>query len=426
MSTKVSINKFDFLNSVPPSSTLVMNEQSRLMEESGQHIYKFGFGQSPFPVPPSMVEALRKNAGKKEYLPVQGLPQLRSAIADYYLNTEGVSCCAESIMIGPGSKELIYDVMMSIQANVILPAPYWVSYAPQAKLANRKVYHPQWIYDGEWRFPLEEVDIWLENNKNLPAILVLNDPLNPTGTGLSTSAQDQLAEIARKHDLIIIADEIYARLKYGDKHRSFASVYPEGTIVTGGISKWAGAGGWRLGVAVFPNELKPLQETIQGIASETFSCVSAPIQYASVVAYQKEEDVERQCLHSRRILQALGEWSAKMLQETGVDVQMPTGGFYLMPIFNKDTMAKKGVKSSEVLTRVLLEETGVALLPGTAFGMEAEYLSARLAFVDFDGKTALEASYNVQSQSTLTSDWIAEYCPKCWAGISRLCTWIKE
>ncbi|MEO1337706.1 MAG: aminotransferase class I/II-fold pyridoxal phosphate-dependent enzyme, partial [Myxococcota bacterium] len=203
--------------------------------------------------------------------------------------------------------------------------------------------------------------------------------------------------------------------------------YPEGTIVSSGLSKWCGAGGWRLGTFTFPADMGWLRRAMAVVASETYTSTSAPIQYAAVRAFQSSPDLDNYLLHSRRVLSALGSWCAKTLNNAGLSTCTPDGGFYLFPCFDaqRDRLAARGIHGSAELCRRLLADTGVAILPGNDFGRPDSELSARIAYVNFDGAQALAASQARPEVGALDEDFVARWCPETVSAIQRLCDWIR-
>jgi len=145
----------DQINQLRPSATLAINEESNRLKRSGEKVYKFGFGQSPFPVPDSIISALKNNANKNTYLPMQGLEELRSAIANYLNKNNNNNFKFDDIIIGPGTKELMFLTQIAFQGEVLLPAPSWVSYQPQALIAKNKVHWIQTTDSSNW-FPTAE------------------------------------------------------------------------------------------------------------------------------------------------------------------------------------------------------------------------------------------------------------------------------
>ena len=221
-----------------------------------------------------------------------------------------------------------------------------------------------------------------------------------------------LAQAAQRNNIYILSDEIYGQLHHQGNHVSIAKFYPEGTIVSSGLSKWCGAGGWRLGTFSFPPGLSWLLEAMTAVASETFTAVSAPIQYAAIQAFEGSAEIENYLAHARKILSALGNKLASILRSGNIEVNDPSGAFYLFLDFSsvKDSFLKKGIDNSSKLCEVLLADTGVAILPGVDFNRPAEELTARLAYVDFDGAKALAASYAIPLHQKLPSDFVEKYC----------------
>ena len=180
-----------------PSSTLVINEKAKELIKSGKKVYQFGFGQSPFPVPAKIVETLKNNAHRKDYLPIQGLPQLREAISKYLLKKTGSHFPKENILITPGSKEAMLLMHVAFNGEIILPAPSWVSYEPQACIGLNKVHWIQTTRDNNWFPTADQVEKKIRligKNKNI--ILILNSPNNPSGTICKNL--NELAAVAKK------------------------------------------------------------------------------------------------------------------------------------------------------------------------------------------------------------------------------------
>ena len=409
------------------SATLAINERSARLHREGRDVYRLGLGQSPFPVAAPVVEELRSNAHQKDYLPVKGLPQLREAVAGYHRRQEGVEYTREDVLVGPGSKELMFLVQLVYYGDLVIPTPSWVSYAPQANIIGR---HIRWVptrrADG-WRITPEGLEALCQKDPTRPRILILNYPNNPSGTTYSSQELEQLARVARRYKVILISDEIYGEVHFDGAHQSIARYYPEGTVISSGLSKWCGAGGWRLGTFTFPPNLRWLLDAVSVVASETFTSTSAPIQYAAVRAYEGGIEIERYLSNSRRILKALGLSLATSLQQEGFKVPTPQGGFYLFPSFTpfRERLLQRGISTSIQLSERLLEETGVAVLPGSEFGRPPEELTIRLAFVDFDGARALVSAESIPLDSELPDGFLNTHCKRVTTAIDRLCQWIQ-
>lgn len=412
----------------PLSATLWINQLSNKLKKEGKKIYKFGLGQSPFPVPKCVVDELIVNAHQKDYLEVAGLPELREAVADYHSRRNSIQRNASNVLIGPGSKELMFLLQFSYYGDLLIPTPSWVSYAPQAFFIGRQIH---WIPTNEknkWRLLPDELERFCKKDPDRPRILILNYPSNPTGVTYTIPELKNLAEVARKHHIILLSDEIYGELHFEGKHVSIAKYYPEGTIISSGLSKWCGAGGWRLGTFTFPPSLSWLLEAMASVASETFTATSAPIQYAAVRAFRGGVDIERYLWNTRKILSALGLKIYKQLDKCGITSPKPEGAFYLFANFKKhaSSLKKKNIFTSNELAKRLLEETGVAVLPGSVFGRPDEELTTRIAYVDFEGSKALAAVEALPPNKSVDDSFLQNNCSHILEGINLICEWIKK
>lgn len=410
------------------SATLAINERVAEIREQGRKVYNLGLGQSPFPVPGCITEALRQHAHEKDYLPVKGLYPLREAVASFHRIKDQVDARADDVLIGPGSKELLFLLQLVYYGEIWVPSPCWVSYVPQATIIGRTVRFVQTDFEDRWRITPERFQRILESQHDdeRPRLFVLNYPGNPDGCSYSSMELQELAAIARRYKIVILSDEIYGQLHHKGKHISIAHYYPEGTIISSGLSKWCGAGGWRLGTFTFPKQLHWLLEAMSAVASETYTSVSAPIQYAAIEAFQENIAIDRYLCHSRRILEQLGNQAAAVLSGAGIRVHPPEGAFYLFADFSpfKAQLAERGIHSSADLCSTLLADTGVAMLPGEPFGRPCDELTARLAYVDFDGAAAIKASEMVSLDAHLPRTFSRTCCPHVMQGMDRIAEWI--
>ncbi|MCZ6766135.1 MAG: aminotransferase class I/II-fold pyridoxal phosphate-dependent enzyme [bacterium] len=415
---------------LPQSPTLEINERCKELEREGHKIYRLGLGQSPFPVPSAVVNALKLYAREKDYLPVKGLRELRGAVAEFHREKDHVDAQPENVMVGPGSKELMFLLQLVFYGDIIIPTPCWVSYVPQARILGRKVHLIHTQFEEKWRLsPVRLRDFFeSENDDGKPRILLLNYPGNPEGATYSRQDLESIAEVARRYELIILSDEIYGQLDFQGKHVSMASVYPERTIISSGLSKWCGAGGWRLGTFTFPAQLSWLMDAMASVASETYTSVSAPIQYAAVRAFKGGLSIERYLVHARRILSKLGKWCARELSTSGIRVHSPSGAFYLFLDFSvlADRLAERGIQDGPTLCTRLLDEAGVAILPGSAFERPENELTARLSYVNFDGAKALAASESIPLDENLPNDFINHWCHDSVEAIQKLMAWLYQ
>lgn len=409
-----------------PSPTVAINERSDALRQQGRRIYKLGLGQSPFPVPEPVVASLREHAHEKAYLPVKGLPALRAAVAAYEQRTIDLACDAEDVIIAPGSKELMFLLQVTFYGDLIVPTPAWVSYAPQAHILQRTVeYLPMREADG-WRLDPDALAECCKDDPTRPRVLILNYPSNPAGTTYDRAHLERLADVARRYGVIVLSDEIYGELHFQGRQPSIATAYPEGTIVSTGLSKWCGAGGWRLGAFVFPRQLRWLQDAMAAVASESYTATSAPIQYAAITAFQGGPAIAAYLVRARRILAALGAFVTARLRAARVTLPDPEGGFYVFADFaaHRAAFAARGITTSVQLAERLLEDTGVALLPGNAFGRPKDELTVRIAYVDFDGARAMA---NLPDGPGVPDEaWLRQHCTPVVEAIDRVHAWTLQ
>lgn len=395
------------------SPTLGINE--RIAGMSG--VYNFGLGQSPFPVIPSMVEALKNNAHQKDYLNVKGLLPLREEIANFHQRS-GVTFDPEDILIGPGSKELLFSLLFTCDADVYIPTPCWVTYPPQCIMTNRKAIFMHCDYQNNWKLTpqlLEEALV--ENTSSKRKFLILNYPNNPCGYTYSEKEIMDICSVCHIFGVTIISDEIYGLLTHNSLHYS-TSNYSSNVILNSGISKWAGAGGWRLGYMAFSKENRELLLAMRRMVSETYTSVSAPIQYAAIHAFKDSDVVNNYLSKARGILTLMArEIETNWGEVAHLKISKMEGGFYffLDATEMKEKLAKYKISTSNELSSFLLEEHQIAALPGACFGRPPEELSLRFAYIDFDGKKLME-----YREEELTEQTIKKHGQKVMEGVKKL------
>ena len=404
----------DILQNLKTSSTLRINEISKDLENQGKKVFKFGFGQSPFPVPDDVEDSLKKNSYHNKYLPMQGLLELREAIAISESKKKNYNYKSQNIIIGPGSKELMFLLHLLFDGEILLPAPSWVSYKPQAIIGRNKFHFIDTNRDNNWFPSSNSIEKIVSQNKNKNYLLFLNSPNNPCG--LNCENLKELSSIIKKYNLIVLSDEIYSDLTFENNYKSISEFCPEQTIISNGLSKWCGAGGWRLGYFVIPDKLSNFILTLKVLASETFTSVSSPIQYAAIAAFKNNHNIY--LTKSRNILKALGNYMFENLSSNNVLISKPQGGFYIMPEF----LNKKFI-SSEKLCEEILDKTGVAALPGSDFGFNSDKMITRLSFTDFDGK---EFMNNISENTNIDDKLINTHAPKIVEGTKRLKAWVES
>ncbi len=410
------------------SATVAINERCNELKAQGREIFKLGLGQSPFPVPDSVVEALRHSAHEKDYLPVRGYRALRDAVAEYHNRCDSLGRRGDDVLIGPGSKELMFLLQLVYYGDLVIPTPAWVSYAPQANIIGRRVSLVPTLSENRWLLEPRALEEMCRSDPHRPRLLILNYPSNPTGATFNEEQLRALAEVARRYRVLLLSDEIYGELHHRGEHISIARFYPEGTIISSGLSKWCGAGGWRLGTFVFPPSMSWLLDAMASAASETYTSTSAPIQHAAVRAFQGGDDIARYLASSRQVLAALGNYLVSRLRQVGIECHDPEGAFYLFPSFGplRERLAARGIRTSTQLCEALLQDTGVAMLPGSDFGRPAEELTCRMAYVDFDGEAALQAATQLGARDKPDIAPLAEACSPVLEAIDRLASWLQS
>jgi aspartate/methionine/tyrosine aminotransferase len=371
----------------PASATLRMNEAVAVRSAAGQRTIHLGFGEANFPLPTPLREELARAATRTEYAPVLGLPALRAAIAAYLARTRALAITPATVMVGPGSKPLLYALLHALAGDVLLPTPSWVSYAPQARLTGKRVFPVATDASDRHRLTSDALDAAFQAAHTAggdPRILVVNTPSNPTGGMFAAADAEAIARWARAHGMTILSDEIYAELAHGWRpHLSPARFYPEGTIVTGGMSKAFSAGGWRLGYAALPatEAGERLLAAARSLARELWSSAATPMQQAAIPAFTFDDEMERYVRRSARVHAHAVERFHDALVAAGVECPRPSGAFYLYPDFApwRAQLAAHGVSTSAELASHLLEQWDIATLPASDFGEAPDALRLRLA-----------------------------------------------
>ncbi|XP_033732889.1 LOW QUALITY PROTEIN: aspartate aminotransferase-like [Pecten maximus] len=418
------------LRGYAPASNLAFNEEIRKLIEQGEKVYHFAFGQSPFPLIEIATEALKENAQQNAYLPVAGLYELRDGISKFHVKYDGIDVDPDNIIVGPGSKELIFLLLQIFNGDVIVISPSWTTYKPQTKLAHHKAYVIETNIENDWKITPALVHQLMKNNtlkKN--RLLIFNNPDNPTGTGYNQTELKALSEVFREYNILVLSDEIYGRLHYDQAHVSMTKVYPEGTVLCTGMSKWASAGGWRIGYHIYPPQLSPLMRAVLGAASHTYSCASAPVQFAVSKMLKDLDGCDRYMKHCSRIMGMVGRYSHRELTSVGVKAVEPTAGYYIFPDFGvvKYKLMQRGIETCQQMCDAIFAETCVALMAGgPAFLRPVGELTTRLCFVPFDGRSALEASLAIGLDVALPENFVKEYCTPVYDGIQILKQWVTK
>ncbi len=424
------LTKF-FTTHFTDSATLAINERVKEMWAQEQTVFHLGFGESRFPVHPLLRDALAQNVHRKEYLPTHGLPELRTAVASFYQNTFNIPCESPQVTIAPGSKLLLYAVQMILDGALLLPTPSWVSYHPQATMLKKKSFWIPAKANEGYILTLENIKkTWklAQSKGHKRGLLLLNSPNNPTGGMLDLALLKDITAYCRHEGILVLSDEIYGMVTFeGNEQRSVAEFYPEGTIIFSGVSKNLSLGGWRMGYAILPKTMPEVTKILGTVASETWSAVAAPIQWAlsevfdteGVIDYVKEMAI----IHGLRTAYI---WHG--LTQLKVLCPKPKGAFYLFPNFGflKRGLAKKGIKTSEDLATYLLNHYQIAALPASAFGCPSTELSLRLSSSFLDMETDEKAQNILDAFRQNGAKDFIQYLPNLQNAIFRFGDFVKD
>ena len=398
---------------VRPSPTLAADARVRRRIAAGAPVIHLAFGEAGLPVLPGLADVLARGAADNGYGPIEGADAARVAAAGYF-ERRGLPTRPERVIFAPGSKALLFALLNVLPGDVILPRPSWVSYAAQAELAGRRVWHVPIGEAGGVPSPsaLAEAIAAARAGGGRPGILVLTLPDNPTGTLAPPDLVREVAELAGANDLVVISDEIYRDLAFEPRLRSPAEFLPERTFVTSGLSKSMALGGWRIGFLRLPaGEFgERVGAAVAGLASEVWSSLAAPMQHvaAHVLAEPPEvcAHIEASRLLHRRVSLAVYE----LLVAGGAECRAPGGAFYLYPDLEplRPRLASHGVEGADDLAEFLLERHDVAVLTGTAFADAPGALRFRLATSLLYGRTDEERWQALGSDDPASLPWIAE------------------
>ncbi len=359
---------------VKPSPTLQMNAKAKELKAKGVDVLSFSVGEPDFDTPEHIKEAAIRalKDGKTKYTPVDGIPELKEAIAAKLKRDNGLDYTGDEIIVSCGAKHSLYNIAQAILSpgdEVIIPSPYWVSYPAQVLLNDGE---PVIVETTEEEGFVLNPESLKERITPKTKAVILNYPSNPTGLTYTVDALTTIAEIALRHNLYIISDEIYEKLLYdGLKHTSIASLskeVKERTLLVNGLSKAYSMTGWRIGYTAGPKDVIKAMTKIQ---SQSTSNPTSIAQWAAVEALNGPQDFLQEMLtefDARRRILVDG-----LNALDGISCRMPTGAFYAFPnvkgVFGKKA-GEREIKDSSSLTMYLLEEAKVAAVPGIAFGAE--------------------------------------------------------
>jgi aspartate aminotransferase len=374
------------------SATLLMARKARELRAAGRDIIDLSLGE-PDHAPPAFAleaaaEALRGPYHK--YTPVNGYADVRQAIADKFKRDNGLDYSADQIVISTGAKQSLMNVIMALVGpgdEVVIPAPFWVSYVEQVRLAGATPVVVTSTLDEDWKPSVERIAAAITPRTRL---LMFSSPCNPSGSVLSRTELEQLAEVVRQHkDLYVMADEIYEHIVFSGEHISFASLpdMAERTITVNGLSKAFALTGWRLGYMGAPLWIAQAATKVQGQFTSAANSIAQRVAKACVEADPAQLAPMRGDFQRRRDL-VLSE----LAKIPGWRCNIPQGAFYLMPDVSASIDGTR-IKGSVELSMYLLDKVGVSLVEGRSFGAEG---TLRISYATSDDKL-VEAMRRVAS-----------------------------
>ncbi len=356
------------VKALTPSATLAITAKAKELKAQGIDVIGLGAGEPDFNTPDHIIEAAYKSMkeGLTKYTPSGGLPALKEEIIKKFQRDQGLSYTQKEIIVTSGAKHALYtlfQVILDEGDEVIIPKPYWVSYPEQVKLAGGVPVFVDALEENHFKITPEQLR---EAITDKTKAVIINSPSNPTGMIYEKEELEAIGKVALEHNILIVSDEIYEKLVYGDhKHVSIAQLSPElknQTIIINGVSKSHSMTGWRIGYAA-GNE--KIISAMTNLASHSTSNPTTPAQYAAIAAYAGPEEpvLEMKAAFEKR-LDTIYE---QLIQIPGFSCAKPQGAFYLYPNVRK-AAEMTGYESVDAFAQALLEEANVAIVPGSGFG----------------------------------------------------------
>ncbi|MEK9727295.1 MAG: pyridoxal phosphate-dependent aminotransferase [Candidatus Margulisiibacteriota bacterium] len=362
------------ISQIEPSLTMSITALANRLRSEGQNVIGFGAGEPDFDTPDAIKKAAIDaiNSGKSKYTAAAGLPELKAAIVDRIQSDYGVDYSPSQIVISCGAKHSLHNVFFAILNpgdEVLVSAPYWVSYPEQIAMTGAKMVPVQTSVDSDFKWRVSDLAAAITPQTKA---IVLNSPSNPTGSVYTESELRALCEWAVENDLWIISDEIYDKLIYVGQHicvPSLSNAIKEKTILVNGVSKSYAMTGWRIGYFAAP---EPIAAAVSRLQSHTTSNPTSIAQYAAIEAYRMDQSILDDM---KSIFNARREMMIQQLQGIpGISINQPEGAFYAFPkidaLFGKTTTNGKEITNSLTFCEALLEEVNVACVPGIGFGSE--------------------------------------------------------
>lgn len=360
--------------SLKPSPTLAINAKAKSMQAQGIKVVSFGAGEPDFDTPGNIKRAAIKaiEEGFTKYTPVGGIDELKDAIIHKFKRDNQLTFKRSEILVSCGGKHSFYNLAQALfdrGDEVIVPAPYWVSYPPMVSLAEANPVIVETKEEGDFKITPEDLKRAMTSKTKA---LVLNSPSNPTGSAYSKEELEKIAEMALSHDFFVISDEIYEKIVYDEfKFTSIASLGEEikkRTIIVHGVAKTYAMTGWRIGYTAGPEEIISAMNNIQSQSTSNATSIAQKASVEALIGSQVEVEKMVSAFAKRR------DYIVNRLNEIeGVSCYKPIGAFYVFPNFSHyygKTYQEKRIGNSTDLADYFLDVAKVAVVPGIEFGAD--------------------------------------------------------
>ncbi|KKE79364.1 pyridoxal phosphate-dependent aminotransferase [Bacilli bacterium] len=358
------------VETLTPSSTLAITAKAKELKKQGYDVIGLGAGEPDFNTPDYILEAAKEamDSGMTKYTPAGGIMELKEAIVRKFKQDNQLSYSTNEIIVTSGAKHALYtlfQVLLNDGDEVIIPAPFWVSYPEQVKLAGGTPVFVSALEENEFKLTPGELKKAVTDRTKA---VVINSPSNPTGMMYSKEELEALGKVCLDHNILIISDEIYEKLIYtSDEHVSIASIsseLKENTVVINGVSKSHSMTGWRIGYAAGPEEII---KAMTNLASHSTSNPTSIAQFAALAAYQADESAINEM--KKAFAERLDTIYRLITEIPGITCKKPKGAFYVFPNV-KEAVKMNGFSNTDEWVKAILEEEKVALVPGSGFGFD--------------------------------------------------------
>tara|TARA_B100001758_G_scaffold57780_1_gene47817 strand:+ start:1873 stop:3156 length:1284 start_codon:yes stop_codon:yes gene_type:complete len=418
------------MKQIKRSPTLLINEKVKAMWQDGEDILHVAFGESRFPVHPDLSKALNDGMSNRSYLSSLGTDSLRTKIAEYYTKQLNIDISYDQVIVGVGSKSLLYSIIQAIDGDILLPRPSWVSYSSIATMCNRSIKRFDLNKNNGYNLNIDSLKDAYSSAKNSgvnPSMLVLNSPNNPVGNSFEKSDIQSVANWAQENNITILSDEIYGLITFKEnKHHTPLTYYPDKTIFFSGLSKHLSLGGWRLGISILPRNSfgQQLISKFESISGNIWSCVPSPFQVVGETAFSNNESIADYINVCTNIHRVRTLFIYEQFQDLGIDCPRPTGGFYIYASFKKwsDQLSKIDIISCTSLSEYLLDKYKIATLPGSAFGDDPENLCLRISssYLDMETDESAQKILDIYNDGTDERSFINDHHPRLKLFISKM------